>query len=231
MKPLTCIAVDDEAKALEVIKSHLSKVSFMNAQGFFTDAVAAISFLQQQPVDVIFLDIQMPDMTGTQFARLVSDKTQIIFTTAYSDYAVEGFELKALDYLVKPIPFGRFFISCQRALEKASYPANQEGTSLTYTYIKDGFDWIRIEMADILFLKSDGNYIEFHLADRKVISRMTMKEVIELLPDHLFQQVHRSYVIAISKIQRITRDEIVINKHVIPIGSNFMQVVDVLIKK
>ncbi|PZR32443.1 MAG: DNA-binding response regulator [Azospira oryzae] len=227
MTQLTCIAVDDEAKALEVIKSHLHKVPFLQPQGFFTDALAAITFIQQHPVDVLFLDIQMPDITGTQFARLIGDKAQVIFTTAYSDYAVEGFELRALDYLVKPIPFGRFFISCQRALEKM----NKEESALTYTYIKDGFDWIRIEMNDILFLKSDGNYIEFHLADRKVISRMTMKEVLELLPAALFQQVHRSYIVSKSKIQRITRDEILINKQVIPIGSNFMNVVDTLISK
>lgn len=225
MKQLTCIAVDDEAMALEVIKSHLGKIPFMKAEAFFTDALAALAYLQEHVVDVIFLDIQMPDLHGTQLARLVNGQVRVIFTTAYSDYAVEGFELRALDYLVKPIAFNRFFSACQHALSVA----DQRQGALPYTFIKDGFEWIRIEIGDILFLKSEGNYVEFHFAGRKILSRMTLKEALDLLPAPDFLQVHRSYIVAADKIERIIRDEIRIGSHTIPVGTNFLPAIVKLI--
>lgn len=225
MKTLTCIAVDDEVMALEVIKSHLGKIPFMKAEAFFTDALAAVAFLQDHPVDLVFLDIQMPDLHGTQVARLIGGRSRVVFTTAYSDYAVEGFELRALDYLVKPIAFNRFFSACQHALEVTGA---RPGT-LPYTFIKDGFEWIRIEIAEILFLKAEGNYVEFHFPDRKVLSRMTLREASELLPAPDFLQVHRSYVVAADKIERIVRDELKIGTHTIPVGTNFLATIVKLI--
>ncbi len=225
MRTLTCIAVDDEAMALEVIKSHLGKIPFMKAEAFFTDALAALAFLQENSVDVVFLDIQMPDLHGTQMARLIDGHMRVIFTTAYSDYAVEGFELRALDYLVKPIAFNRFFSACQHALSQTGHRHGE----LPYTFIKDGFEWIRIEIADILFLKAEGNYVEFHFSRRKVLSRMTLKEALELLPSSDFLQVHRSYIVAADKIERIIRDEIRIGSHTIPVGTNFLPAISKLI--
>ncbi len=138
---------------------------------------------------------------------------------------MEGFELRALDYLVKPIAFNRFFSACQHALSQTGHRHGE----LPYTFIKDGFEWIRIEIADILFLKAEGNYVEFHFSRRKVLSRMTLKEALELLPSSDFLQVHRSYIVAADKIERIIRDEIRIGSHTIPVGTNFLPAISKLI--
>lgn len=221
---LTAIAIDDEAPALAVIEKHASKLPFLSLEATFTNPLDAIQWLQNNAVDLIFLDIEMPDMCGTDFMRMMSGltATQFIFTTAYENYALEGFELQALDYLLKPILFTRFASACQRALRPqvpAAEEAKQDNSSL---FVKDGHDWVRIDIDQILFLRSDGNLLFIHQFDQKVVTRMTMQHFLSLIPSSQFMRIHKSYVVAVSAIRKIERDQLILmNGQKIPLARSF----------
>lgn len=151
------IAIDDEPMALEVVKAHAQKVSFLNLSQTFVSAVEALAYLKTNPVDLVFLDINMPDITGVDFSQLLPPNTAFIFTTAYSQYAVDAFKINALDYLLKPIDFNRFVQACQKAhqaIKKEEAPAD-------YLFVKDGYDWTKVSIADVAYVESDGNYLTF----------------------------------------------------------------------
>ena len=214
---LTAIAIDDEPQALDVIRLHAAKVSFLQLDATFTDAFEAIAYLQTHRVDLVFLDIKMPDISGVDVVKCLPRNPMVIFTTAYSDYAVQGFELDAIDYLLKPFSLARFLKACTKALDSQSARADDE----PFIFVKTGYEEEKLRVDDILYLEADGNYLSFVLPTQRLLSRQTITDALQLLPPGLFVRVHRSYAIAVRKIDRIARQEIRIAEHTIPIGASY----------
>ena len=214
---MIAIAIDDEPIALDIVKSHASKVLTVDLVEVFTNAFDAVHYLQQHPVDLIFLDIKMPDISGVDVVKCLPRNPMVIFTTAYSDYAVQGFELDAIDYLLKPFSLARFLKACTKALDSQSARTDEE----PFIFIKTGYEEEKVRVDDILYLEADGNYLSFVLPTRRLLSRQTLVDALQLLPPGLFVRVHRSYAIAVRKIDRIARQEIRIAEHTIPIGASY----------
>jgi DNA-binding LytR/AlgR family response regulator len=219
---MNCIILDDEPAAIAVLERYIQKVpDFQHLQSFHSPT-EALGFIKQQTVELVFLDIQMPDLLGTDLAKLLPKETQVIFTTAFSDYAVEGFSLRAVDYLLKPISFPRFLEACNRALENRT----QRNSTNEYFFVKDGHDWIKIIWNDILFIQSDGNLLYIHEKDRKVITRMPLKDIIHQLPVGQFTRVHKSYIVSFTAIKRIERHQLHVQNAIIPIASSYRETLE-----
>jgi two-component system LytT family response regulator len=217
---LKAIAIDDEPIALEVVKSLSSKISFIELVATFTNAFKAIDFLQKEKVDLIFLDIEMPDISGIDFLKSLSNPPMVIFTTAYSEHAVQSFELDAIDYLLKPFSLARFLRAVNKAQEQLLFrsSATSDFKDTKPLFIKSGYEQIRVEVNDILYVESCGNYVQFVLTNSKVASRLTMSEAASLLPLAGFIRIHRSYMVAKKQIKKMDRKSVWINQTELPIG-------------
>lgn len=218
---IKAIAIDDEPLALQVIRSLAAKVPFLEVKEYFTDAFAAIDYLAKEQVDVIFLDIKMPDISGIELMESLQQKPMVIFTTAYAEHAVTSYELNALDYLLKPFAFARFLKACNRAHEQVLLK-QKSAPAADSIFIKAGYEQIKITFNDLLYLEGAGNYMSFIMVDgRRIMSRLTISEVISLLPAEIFVRVHRSYIVNKTKVDRIERHQLHIGKNVIPVGGAF----------
>ncbi|MDO1445712.1 LytTR family DNA-binding domain-containing protein [Rhodocytophaga aerolata] len=215
---LTAIAIDDEPQALDVVQLHAAKVPFLQLEASFTNAFEAISYLQANKVDLIFLDIKMPDISGIEFITCLSQVPMIIFTTAYSQYAVKGFELNAIDYLLKPFSLVRFTKACNKALEHKQLRSKEPEN---YIFIKTGYEEEKVWLADICYVEAEGNYLTFMLKDKQLLSRQTMTDIVKVLPPEKFIRIHRSYTIAIDKIEKLTRQEVTVAGKTIPVGVSY----------
>lgn len=215
---INAITIDDEPKAIEVIKHHASKIEELNLIECFNMPEKALNFLKQNPVDLIFLDINMPEITGLELLQQLNSEHNIIFTTAYSEYAVESYELKAVDYLMKPINFERFNRSIERYKQ-----LNCSNNQRDFFFVKDGYKNVKIHYDSILYIKGCGNYLEIVCSDKTHTPRLTFKDIVQLLPSNNFIRSHNSYVINISQIDKIENNHIYIENSMIPIGSNFKQ--------
>lgn len=221
---LKAIAIDDEPIALDVIKSLTEKVTFVDVVGYFTNAFEALEFLNTNTVDLILLDIKMPDISGLDFLKSVHNPPMIIFTTAYSEHAVEGFEMDAVDYLLKPFSLVRFLKACNKAYEQHALRKGQPvlpGPE-AFIYVKSGYENIRVEFNDIMYAEAGGNYVQFVLEEKKILTRLTMNEAEALLSGKGFIRTHRSYIISISKIRKFDRRIIWINQTELPIGPLYL---------
>jgi len=219
---LTAIAIDDEPLALEVVRSHAGKVPYLNLLACFTNAFEAIVHLQQQPVDLLFLDIKMPDITGIELFNSLGKKPMVIFTTAYSEHAVESFELDAVDYLLKPFSFARFLKACNKANEIYTL-RNNHSEKKDYLFLRTGYEQVKVNFADICYLEATGNYVTFVMADKTILSRMTITEVENILPTDKFIRVHRSFIAAVAKIDKIERHQLLVSGAILPVGSTYYQ--------
>jgi DNA-binding LytR/AlgR family response regulator len=219
---IRCIFVDDEPIGLSVLLSHASKVPELSVLGAFASGAEALAFLKTNAVDLIFLDIQMPDLSGLEVARMLSASVQIVFTTAHPQYAVEGFDLAAMDYLLKPIGLSRFMQTMDRVSAKILKVQN-EAKPNDYIFVKTGYDWARIDLDALLYIEAEGNYLTFHTTDRQVLTRMKLAEIMEKLPGEAFVRIHKSYVIAISKIDRIERHQITMGNTKLPLSTTFRE--------
>ena len=220
---ISCIAIDDEPKALEVIERYCGKTGIVDLKATFREPLKAIEFLNSEKVDLIFLDINMPDLSGMQLVQTLSPRPMIIFTTAYSHYAVESYDLNALDYLLKPITFERFLAAVNKvaaALSPKNTTANEDEPTV---FIKSGPQTHQVKVADILYLEKDGNYITVHLKDKNILIRENMGDIFDLVPQTDFLRVHKSYVVAIKHISMIEVHQLVINGEKIPIGSTYRE--------
>jgi two-component system LytT family response regulator len=224
---ITGIAVDDEPIALEIIRKHAEKIPFLELKAVFSSATAALAYLQHEPTNVVFLDINMPDLSGLEFAQAMRQKTNIIFTTAHPEFALKGFDLSATDYLLKPIAFARFMEACIKVQQNAQINNDASGNE-NYLFVKDGYDWVRININDILFVKADDNYVTFYETDKKTIVRMTLAAALDKLSDKRFIRVHKSYVISLPKVEKIESNQVLISGHRIPISTSYR---DMLIKE
>jgi DNA-binding LytR/AlgR family response regulator len=219
---LTCIIIDDEPLARKGLREYIADVEFLHLAGEFDNPLKAMDVLINQKVDLIFLDIQMPKMTGLDFLKTLLNPPLVIFTTAYPQYAVEGFELNAVDYLLKPFSFDRFW----KAIVKVrTLFESGKGSSLQpiiieaeHFFIKTDNKLVKINYSDILYIEALQNYIAVHTITKKYITYLTFKSVEESLPQHIFLKVHKSYLVALSKIESIEANEILIGTHHIPIS-------------
>lgn len=216
---MKAIAIDDEPIALEIIKSHASKVPFLELKAVFTDAFKAIEYLQKESVDLVFLDIKMPDISGIDFYNSLSKKPLLIFTTAYTEHAVTSFEMDAIDYLLKPFSLARFIKGCNKAFEL--YNFRNDTDSSDHLFIKTGYEQIKVLYDDILYLEATGNYVTFVTKDKNILSRSTFIEIINLLPPGKFVRIHRSFIVAIPKIDKVERHQVTINNIMIPVSEAY----------
>ncbi len=226
---MKAIAIDDEPIALDIVRSHASKVPFLELKAEFTDAFKALEYLQKETVDLIFLDIKMPDISGIEFFNSLSRKPLVIFTTAYSEHAATSFEMDAVDYLLKPFSLARFIKGCNKAFELYNF-RNAAETS-DHLYIKTGYEQLKVLYEDILYLEAAGNYVTFTFKDKNILSRSTLLEVINLLPTDKFVRVHRSYLVAINKIDKVERHQVTINNIKIPVSEAYSQNLAAALKK
>lgn len=223
---ISAIAIDDESYALEVIKSHASKVPFLELKATFTNPVQGLEYLKNESIQLVFLDINMPDISGIDLAVLLPKETVVIFTTAYSDYAVKGFELDALDYLLKPFNLSRFLKACQKAQEWIELQPKNEASFL---FVKTSDGQIRVDFSDLLYCEAQGNYVTFQLLDQKIMSRMTLSETEKLLPVS-FIRTHRSFLVNKNQITKVEKHQLHLNGFVVPISSSYIDQVLELLK-
>lgn len=223
---LTAIAIDDEQVALSVIRTHVQQVPFLEVKEYFTDPFAALSYLEQEKVDLIFLDIKMPDISGLELMASLPGGPLVIFTTAYSEHAVQSFELDAVDYLLKPFSEERFMKACNKAkglLEMMEKSARADAPN--YVMVKSGYEQYKVFLRDILYLESAGNYISFVTKERKVLVRMSMQEAVALLPQELFTRVHRCFIVANEQVVRADRSGLYVGEVLVPVGAAYAEAV------
>ncbi|MCE7993311.1 MAG: response regulator transcription factor [Roseivirga sp.] len=227
MKTYTCIIVDDEALAQDLIETHLKKIPNIEIIAKCHTAMEAMSVLNQQSVDIMFLDIEMPDLTGVEFLKALEKPPHTIFTTAYSEYAMEGYELNVVDYLLKPIRFDRFFKAMSKVLEllKEKEPQttepSAEKTSNEYIFVKSEYKAVKITFDDILYVESMQKYVKFHLSDKMVISLMSISSLQEILPQKQFFRCQKSFIINLNKIESIEGNLVVLSSRAkVPISKN-----------
>ena len=220
---MTCIIIDDEPNAIDILKRYADRAN-LELLATFRNPLKAMEWMQQNKVDLAFLDINMPEIKGTDLISAVTSAPLVIFTTAYSEYAVTSYELNAVDYLVKPVNFERFLKAVNRAREQVSLRGSIDKPQ-DYVMLKSGSQLHRVLIDDILFVEKESNYLVFVTPAKKILVRSNMNEVFSLIPASKFCQVHKSFVIALNKVETVDAHEVVLlQKHRIPIGSNFRDV-------
>ncbi len=225
---MNCLIVDDEKLALDLMEDNISQVSYLSLAGRCKNASEAIQFLSKNTVDLIFLDIQMPGISGIQFLSSLKNPPMIIMVTAYEKYALEGFNLDVVDYLVKPVPFDRFLKAANKAYElhnlrqQASAPESAQNSS-DYLFVNADYSLVKIVIDDITYIEGLKDYIKIHLqnTDKPVITRLSMHFMEEKLPAARFKRVHRSYIISLDKITAYKRPSVIIGKEEIPVSDNY----------
>jgi DNA-binding LytR/AlgR family response regulator len=234
MKMLRAIAIDDEYFALEVVKNLLEDVPFIKLEACFNKPIEAIRFLQENEIQLLFLDIKMPGLSGVEFIRSLQKPPMVVFTTAYSEHAVQSFELDAIDYLLKPFSFARLLKACNKAYDFQQMKDNKQIVSeqLPVIFIKSGVEQIRINIADLRYVESVGNYMKLHLNETPpVLTRLTTSEAEALLPLNTFIRVHRSFLVSKDKITKIDKKSVWLNETEIPIGPSYIAEVEKLIRQ
>ncbi|PWK80152.1 LytTR family two component transcriptional regulator [Mucilaginibacter oryzae] len=243
---IRCLAVDDEAYAIKMIANYIAKVPYLELAGTTTNAIEALSMVQNGDIDLVFLDIQMPQLTGIQFLKLCGTKCKVILTTAYAEYALEGFEHEVIDYLLKPIAFDRFLKATQKAFNQivpakramepprevapAADPPNAEAQ---YMFIKGESKnkFIRIDYSDILYIEGLKNYVSIFTPSQRLVTYQSMRDLGEQLPSPPFYRVHKSYIVPLDKIRMIDGNMLYIGEQAIPIGETYREAFFKLIRE
>lgn len=221
---LNCIIIDDEPLAAELLASYARKTLFLNLIGVFNSAVDGIKVIRENRVDLIFLDIQMPELSGLEFAKILPKETKIIFTTAFSQYAVDGYKANAVDYLMKPISYDDFLAGANRALEWfRSVRQSENASDDRFIFVKSEYKLVKIMFDDILYIEGLKDYVKIYLTDGRepVMSLMNMKKIEESLPKPEFMRIHRSYIVHMRKIEGIDRFRVVIGNAILPISDSY----------
>lgn len=232
MSMLRCLAVDDEPLALDLLEDNIRQVSFLTLVGRCKNAIEAIAVLQKEQVDLLFLDVQMPGLTGIQLLKNLKTQPMVIFITAYKNYAVEGFELDILDYLVKPVPFERFLKSVTKALEFSNL-SKKEQKSREYLFVNADYTLLKVTIKDIIYIEGLKDYIKIFLSSssKPVITRLSMKSMEESLPSEQFIRTHKSYIISIAHIISIRKNKIKLSETDIPLSDHYKESLMNLIQK
>lgn len=216
---ISCIAIDDEPLALRQMVNYIEKTPFLKLAESFQNALPAITFLQENKVDLMFVDINMPDLNGMDFVKSLSDAPKVIFTTAYSEYAIEGFRVDAVDYLLKPIGYADFLKSAEKARLRITPPPPKQNDVIEanqkFLFIKSEYKIVRIKLADIKYIEGMREYVRIHLEnDKPIMALLSMKKMEEFLTSQKFMRVHRSYIVNLNKITTIERNRIIFDKTV-----------------
>lgn len=226
---IRAIAIDDEPLGLKIISFFCEDIEYITLEKTFTKQSEALKYLKNYPVDLIFLDIQMPNENGIDFYKMLENDPIVIFTTAYSEYAVEGFNVNATDYLLKPFSKERFLIAVQKARNEFLF--RNDVSVQTHLMIRADYKLRRIEYDDILMIEGFDDYIQIHLVDTsKIVTRFSMKNILEKLPEKDFLRVHRSYIVPLKKIKAIKNKNLLIDGFVIPIGETYKETILKLFK-
>lgn len=230
---ITCIAIDDEPLALDLIKEYAGNFPELKMVQTFDDAISGAEFLRNNDVDLLFIDINMPDVTGIELVRSLEKKPLTIFTTAYKNFAFEGFELEAIDYLLKPIDFERFKKAVNRAIEFFQYRRGAKQEAQQSLFVRSEYRMIKIDLSEIEYIEGLEDYIRIHLSDKKpVLTLMTLKTVLEKLPAGEFKRIHRSYIIPVDKVQSILNRKVQLASGTeLPISNNYLSFIDEWMKK
>jgi len=233
---IRCLAVDDEPLALELLEDNISKLPYLELVAACDNAMDAMKIMQQETIDLIFLDIQMPGLTGLQFIQSMTVKPMIILITAYEKYALEGFNLDVTDYLVKPVSLDRFIKACNKAQQlhelkaaKSSIPATNPG----YFFVNVDYSLVKVTNADIVYIEGLKDYIKIHLKSpqRPIVTRMAMKSIEEQLPSAEFLRIHKSYIVSIAFITAVRKSSVFIDTLELPVSDNYRDVVTSLTGK
>ncbi|WP_298897209.1 LytTR family DNA-binding domain-containing protein [uncultured Psychroserpens sp.] len=222
--PINCLIVDDEAIAREIIETHLSNIENIHVLASCSSAIEAFNYISNHTIDLVFLDINMPEISGISFAKSINTDIKVIFTTAYRDYAVEGFELKAVDYLLKPISFERLqkaihnYFEIYGKTEEKTAPAIEESN---FMFVRSERKMIKIDYEAIIFIESYSDYLKIHLDDKIIVTRETISAIEAKLPKLQFLRIHRSYIISINSIQSFTNEHITISNQSLPISRSY----------
>ena len=222
---MRCMAIDDEPLALELLEDNISKVPYLELVSSCSNPLEAMKLLQEKPVDLIFLDIQMPGLTGLQFIQSLSNRPQFILITAYEKYALDGFNLDVTDYLVKPVSFDRFLKACNKAWDLhqlKNKPRESGAAAPDYFFVNVDYSLLKLSFADILYIEGLKDYIKIHLksSQKPVVTRMSMKTIEEELPAHLFIRIHKSYIVSIASITAIRKNSVFIGPMELPVSDN-----------
>lgn len=230
---MNCIAIDDEPLALNVIEEFCKKIDFLHLDARFTSAIQAIDYLARSKPDLIFLDIQMPHVTGLQFLKTLNQPPMVIFTTAYSNYALEGFNVDAVDYLLKPIAFDRFLKATSKAynlysLTRKAQPAEEQEK---YLLVKVEYSTVKINADEILYIEGLKDYVKIYTGAKFIMTKSTMKHIEERLPQDKFIRIHKSYIVSVPKIKAIEYNRVLVGDKQIPIGNQFKQGFNEMIRR
>ena len=228
---LNCAIIDDEPLAAGLIKSYVEKTTFLSLKGVFNSAITAMKELRQNSVDIIFLDIQMPELSGLEFAKILPKETKIIFTTAFNQYALEGYDVNALGYLIKPISYEAFIKVSNKALEWFEMVNRQETANESrFMFVKSDYKLQRINLDDILYIEGLKDYVQIYLENgNKIISLMNMKNLEDYLPSPEFMRTHRSYIVHMTKIDTVDRFRLVAGGKHIPVSESYKEQVQAYI--
>ena len=222
---LTCAIIDDEPLAGQLLQSYVKEISYLQLTGVYNSALKAMADLRHHPVDLLFLDIQMPELSGMEFAKLIPADTRIVFTTAFKQYAIEGYKVSAFDYLLKPISFDSFLATTEKAMQWFSKRNQQKSTNEDrFIFIKSDYRLIRIMLDDILYIEGVKDYVRIKLANgERIMSLINMKRLEELLPRPEFLRTHRSYIAHMTNINMVDKQRIMFNDDAIPISENYKE--------
>jgi DNA-binding LytR/AlgR family response regulator len=225
---ISCLIVDDEPMALNLVESYVLKTPFLNLIKKCNSGIEALHYLEEEKVDLIFLDIQMPDLTGLQLAKVLPKSTRIIFTTAFDQYAIEGFKIQALDYLLKPFDYAEFLLASNKAKEWFELVQNQEKTNpkkTDFLFVKSEYKQVKINLNEVLYFEGLKDYIKIWLKNepKPVLTLMSLKTLEEELSPSEFMRVHRSFIVSLNNIETIERSQIVVNNQRITVSDQYKQ--------
>lgn len=233
---MKCIAIDDEPMALELISGYIKKTPFLEFVADFTNPFDAMNYLLNNPVDLVFIDINMPELSGIELLKALPLLPKVIFTTAYSEYAAESYELNAIDYLLKPVKYDRFLKGVNKAIDllhlkqvEFEMPINKD-TAIQSILLKSGSKTFKMAIDDIFYIEAAGNYMLFYTKKGKVMTLMPMSDILKMLPSNNFVRIHKSYIISLKHLEIIEKAMVIINKTRIPIGITYREHFSSIIK-
>jgi DNA-binding LytR/AlgR family response regulator len=234
---LRCIAIDDEELALELLEDNIRKVPGLQLAGAYTNPLEGLQVLQQGGIDLVFLDIQMPGITGLQFIQSVSKKCLFILVTAYENYALEGFNLQVVDYLVKPVAFDRFVLACTRAqelhrLQQGNFSGGEKAAPPAFFFVPADYRMLKVVFDDIIWIEGLKDYVKIHLRSeaQPTVVRISMKALEDQLPQEQFLRIHKSYIVSKNAITALRKNSIFLNKLELPVGDAYREAVNALVQ-